>query len=463
MAEADDGRRRPVDGASEPNVTEPTASEQHAPESTAPEPNASEPTAPESKSPGARAPSPDAPSSDAPSPHASSPNAAGKPGANGPAGEVPELLDLSADERALRERLHGAVSGIQPAVGGLPRIRRAVPGRRGARRGAWTGAAALAFAVAIGLRVLHEGEHLGLSGGPGSADAKSPAAASPSGAAGTADGTGAATQTGAGGTGAATSPTGTAAAPPTPGGGLTQTDGGVAPSGTSGAGDGGIVPLCTRTDLGEGVAQVGTADGDGRIYGSFTVYNVSVRSCRLGGPGSVAVTAVSGGDRGRIRTADHAPGDPAAGLPAMDGEPPVLAPRAGYRVPFAWVPDRTCTGSGTLTTPSSGVNQAALRSDVPAIEPGAPASVPSSEPSANPPASSSPSAGPSTAPSPTPTPTGGPTAAPSSVTIAHTPAPGSPAAATATLPVACSGTVYRGGVQNLGGSVPQPSGSPTAG
>ncbi|MFE4976666.1 hypothetical protein ACFRAR_31760 [Kitasatospora sp. NPDC056651] len=375
--------------------------------------------------------------------------------------DLSDLVALSAEERTLRELMHGAVSGIQPSVGGLPRIRRAVPRRRAARRGAWTGAAALAFVVAIGLPVLREGEHLGLSGGPGSAAAKSPAATSPSGAAGT-DGTGTASHTGPSGTGGPTSP-GTAAASHVPGGAATRTDGGVAPSGSSGAGDSGIVPLCTRTDLGEGAAQVGTADGAGRIYGSFTVYNVSGRSCRLGGPGSVEVTAVSGGDRGRVRTADHAPGDPAAGLPAMDAEPPVLAPRAGYRVPFAWVPDQTCTGSGTVTSPSTGVNQARLRSDVPTTESGAPASGTSSVPSSNPQASSSPSAGPSTDPSPTASPSGNPPTVPQTVTLAHTPAPGSPAAATATLPVPCSGTVYRGGVQGLDGPAPQPSGSPTSG
>ncbi|MFF2117934.1 hypothetical protein ACFVXH_11465 [Kitasatospora sp. NPDC058184] len=431
MAEADGDRRRPADGT---------------PEAGGPEVNG--PGTPGANEPGATG---------------LGATGLGASRASGPGAEAPEeLLSLSTEERAVRELLHGAVSGIQPAAGGLPRIRRAVPRRRAARRGAWTGAAALAFVVAIGLPVLHEGEHLGLSGGPGSADAKSPAATSPSGTAGTTGGTGAASHANPSGPGDTTPPPGTASAPHSPGGGQASTDGGVAPSGTSGAGDGGIVPLCTRTDLGEGLAQVGTADGDGRIYGSFTVYNVSGRSCRLGGPGSVAVTAVSGGDRGRIRTADHAPGDPAAGLPAMDGEPPVLAPRAGYRVPFAWVPDQTCTGSGTLSTPSNSVNQVALRSDVPAAESGAPASVPTSEVSANPPASSSPSAGPTTAPSPTATPTGNPTTAPPAVTIAHTPAPGSPAAATATLPVACSGTVYRGGVQGLGGPAPQPSGSPTA-
>ncbi|MBO1418894.1 hypothetical protein J0670_30355, partial [Streptomyces sp. FH025] len=226
--------------------------------------------------------------------------------------------------------------------------------------------------------------------------------------------------------------------------------------------DGGIVPLCTRTDLGQGTAQVGTADAQGRIYGAFTVYNVSGRSCRLGGPGAVAVTAVSGADRSRVRTADHTPGDPAGdSLPAMDAEPPVLAPQAGYRVPFAWVPDQGCTPAGGATDPSLGVSQVSLNTQAPATG-GVPGSGASAAPTANPQPSSSPSAGPTVEPSPTATATANPTGRTGTATIAHTPAPGSPSAATASLPVACGGTLYRGGVQSAGGAAPQ-TGAPTAG
>ncbi|MFF7990489.1 hypothetical protein ACFZDG_11945 [Kitasatospora xanthocidica] len=379
------------------------------------------------------------------------------------ASELSGLSTLTTDERVVRELMHHAVAGIQPTAGGLPRIRRAVPRRRAARRGAWTGAAALALAVAVVLPVLHEGEHLGLSGGPGSAAAKSPAATAPSGTAIGTSGPGSAPPVGPSGTGEASPTAGPSTAPHTPGGGTTRADGTVAPTGTSGTGDGGIVPLCTRTDLGDGIAQVGKADAAGRIYGSFTVYNLSGHSCRVGGPGAVAVTGVSGGDRNRVRTADHAPGDPAGGLTAMDAEPPVLAPLAGYRVPFAWVPDQTCTASGGPTSAPTGANQVSLSSQAPAAS-GGPASGATGAPSANPQATSSPSAGPTPAPSPTATPTTNPTTPAPTATIAHTPAPGSPTAATATLPVACSGTLYRGGVQAVGGgSAPQPSGSPSAG
>ncbi|MER7766081.1 hypothetical protein [Kitasatospora sp. NPDC096140] len=391
------------------------------------------------------------------------PGASGRAaGLSGGAAELSGPVELSPDERAVRELLHHAVAGIQPSAAGLPRIRRAVPRRRTARRGAWTGAAALAFAVAIALPVLHEGEHLGLSGGPGSADAKSPAATAPSGAVIGATGTGTAPRTGPSGTGDASPAAGTAGASRTPGTGATRTDGTVSPTGTSGAGDGGIIPLCTRTDLGDGAAQVGSADAAGRIFGSFTVYNVSGHSCRLGGPGAVAVTGVSGGDRNRIRTADHSPGDPAGGLTAMDAEPPVLAPQGGYRLPFAWIPDPSCTVAGGATSAPTGANRVSLTTQVPAAS-GGPASGASAAPSSNPQATSSPSAGPTSAPSPTATPTTDPTGPAPTATIAHTPAPGSPTAATATLPLACSGTLYRGGVQAVPGAVPQPSGSPSAG
>ncbi|MFG2847796.1 hypothetical protein ACGF12_32180 [Kitasatospora sp. NPDC048296] len=378
-----------------------------------------------------------------------------------------DLSGLSSEERALRELMHHAVAGIQPGSGALPRIRQAVPRRQAARRGAWTGAAALALAVAVALPVLHDGDHLGLSGGPGSAEAQSPTPTAPGGRTGGGSaGTGAAVHTGPSGTGDTTSSSGTASASPSPGVDTTRPGLTPTPTGAPGTGDGGIVPLCTRTDLGQGTAQVGAADGQGRIYGSFTVYNVSGRSCRLGGPGAVAVTEVSGADRSRVRTADHTPGDPAGSLPAMDTEPPVLAPQAGYRVPFAWIPDQGCGSGGsggTVTSAPTGANQVALTTQAPGAASDAPASGNSAAPSSNPQASATPTSGPTPAPSPTATPTGSPTTGPATATIAHTPAPGSPAAATASLPVACGGTLYRGGVQSTGGAAAQPSGTPAAG
>ncbi|MEV7023224.1 hypothetical protein AB0O00_13845, partial [Kitasatospora sp. NPDC093558] len=269
--------------------------------------------------------------------------------------------------------------------------------------------------------------------------------------------------------GSAAQPSGTASSSPSAGASSVRADGGTTPPATApSTGNGPIIPLCTRGDLGQGAAQVGSADADGRIYGWFAVTNVSGRTCRLGGPGAVAVTAVTGTDRSRIRVTDHVAGDPATGLPLADTDPPVLAPQAGYRVPFAWIPDPVCptSGQGTATpapTGGTGTNQASLTTQAPAAS-GAPASGASAAPTSNPQVTASPSAGPTTAPTPTSSPTPNPTvSSPPSATIAHTPAPGSPSAATALLPGACAGTVYRGGLQAVGGPSAQPSGTSTPG
>ncbi|MEE1784009.1 hypothetical protein PUR71_14015 [Streptomyces sp. SP17BM10] len=384
---------------------------------------------------------------------------------------TPDLTaDLTTDELAVRDLLHRAVAGIQPVPGGLPRIRAAVPRRRAARRGALTGALALAAAVAVALPALHNADHLGLSGGPGSPHADAPVTGVPAGT--TADGSGPFGASPRPGPvpGTAGQPSGTASSSPSPGASSTRADGGTtAPAAATSSGEGPIVPLCTRGDLGQGTAQAGPADAEGRIYGWFAVTNVSGHACRLGGPGAVSVTAVTGTDRSRIRVTDHTAGDPATGLPLADTDPPLLAPQAGYRVPFAWIPDPVCptTGQGGATTAPTGApapGPVALTTQAPAAASGAPASGASAAPSSNPHVSASPSAGPTTEPTPSGSPTPNPTASsPPSTTIAHTPAPGSPSAAAVLLPGACAGTVYRGGLQPVGGPAAQPSGTPPTG
>ncbi|MFD7907249.1 hypothetical protein ACFV4G_34065 [Kitasatospora sp. NPDC059747] len=377
--------------------------------------------------------------------------------------------DLTTDELAVRDLMHRAVAGIQPGPGGLPRIRTAVPRRRAARRGALTGALALAAAVAIALPALHTADHLGLSGGPGSPHADGPATGVPAGT--TADGSGpfGASPHPGPAPGTVGQPSGTASSSPSPGASSARADAGTtAPAAATSSGDGPIVPLCTRGDLGQGSGQAGPADAAGRIYGWFAVTNVSGHACRLGGPGAVSVTGVTGTDRSRIRVTDHTAGDPATGLPPADTDPPLLAPQAGYRVPFAWIPDPVCptTGQGGATaapTGATGPGPISLTTQAPAAS-GAPASGASAAPSSNPQASPSPSTGPTTAPTPTGSPTPNPTVSnPPSATIAHTPAPGSPSAAAVLLPGACAGTVYRGGLQAVGGPASQPSGTPSAG
>ncbi|MEU6231549.1 hypothetical protein [Kitasatospora sp. NPDC047058] len=409
----------------------------------------------------------------------------GGPGGSRPGREGGGGKDgLSGEELLLRELMQRAVAELQPDPAGLHRIRRAVPRRRAAVRGAWTGAAALALAVAIALPALHDPEHLGLSGGPGSPTAHG-------GTASTADDDGTSgtdphdaeqsPHPGPGATGGSGSPSGPAGSSPSPGASTLNTGPGssapaVVPS-TAG-GDGTLVPLCSRTDLGQGASRVGSADGDGRIYGYFTVVNTSAHACRLGGPGSVAVIGATGTDTGRIRVADHTTGDPATGLPApaaasatdTAGQGLLLAPRAGYRVDFGWVPDAAGCPAGSGARPSSTAGQGNLAGPGPvgtagaaqAAGPGgsagaAPAAAPSAAATGAPPASASPTAGPTGAPSPTATPSTGPSTPAATATLAHTPAPGSPSVATAVLPGACAGTVYRTAPQLL----PAPS-APTA-
>ncbi|WP_406201818.1 hypothetical protein OH807_22605 [Kitasatospora sp. NBC_01560] len=399
---------------------------------------------------------------------------------------------LNTEELFVRELMQRAVAEVQPDPAGLHRIRRAVPRRRAAVRGAWTGAAALAVAVAIALPALHDDDHLGLSGGPGSPTAQGGAVptATDGGPAGT-DPAGAdqAPHPDPSGT-VGGSPSGSPDALPSPGASTVQPGpGSSAPATAPGAGeDGTPVTLCTRGDLGQGAAHVGTADADGRIYGYFTVLNTSVRACRLGGPGAIAVTAATGTDLGRIRVTDHTVGDQATGLPAAggataapgDGQTLLLAPRAGYRVDFGWVPDTAgCPAAGGATPGATAGPGAALAGAGGGATPGgqitgqgatggaAPAAGSSAAATAAPPASASPTTGPTGAPSPTATPTAGPSTPPPTITLTHTPAPGSPAAARAVIPGACSGTVYRTAPQPLSApsatSAPTPSASPSAG
>ncbi|MCG6494454.1 hypothetical protein [Kitasatospora sp. A2-31] len=439
--------------------------------------------------------------------HAGGPGtAAGAPGGPGaPAGGP------GTEERTLRELMQRAVAEIEPDPSGLQRIRTAVPRRRAARRGALTGAAALALALAIALPALHDPDHLGLSGGPGSPTAHGGTAADhdDDGAGpGTAGGHGSSPHPGVSGTGTVGIPSGSASASPSPWASTTDAvPGATAPVTPSGAGsDGGpLVPLCIRGDLGRGASQVGAADGAGRIYGYFTVVNVSGRACRLGGPGSVTVTETAGTDPARIRVTDHVAGDPASGLPApgptsaagdgggaaVDGQGLLLVPRAGYRVDFGWVPDAAGCPSSAGASPSaspgvagrsvagnpglagggadagSAGTSSSARSGGPGS--GSAAMAPAGGPSAGPTAgggagSGSPTARPTTVASPTATATAAPSTPPAAVTIAHTPAPGSPSAATATLLGACSGTVYRTGPQPLPPpTAATPSASPSGG
>lgn len=269
----------------------------------------------------------------------------------------------AAEEQALRSLLHRAVDDLQPTPDALARIRRAVPVRRARYRQAWTGAAVIAVLTAAAVPTLHGLGALELSDG----------SAARAGAGVTAGGSSAEAQ-------AYRSlpadddlplpgfPNPAPTATPSPSAVLaTVTDSAPAPVADGGtAGTAAAAPDCLRADLGRAGSVTGSPDSTGRLYGIFTVTNVSGHACVLADPGTVT----AGGGTGQIRVVAHRVGDQAVALPdpaTLTGRL-LLAPSAGYRLVFAWVPDALCPAAGSASatatvsggpSPSSGSASAA--------------------------------------------------------------------------------------------------------
>ncbi|GHH79925.1 hypothetical protein GCM10018781_59050 [Kitasatospora indigofera] len=385
----------------------------------------------------------------------------GPDGPGRPAADVADLAGpggpLSAEELLVRDLMRRSVAGLHPDGTALARIRSGVPRRRAVRRGVWTGAVAVAVAAAVVLPALHYPEGLGLSGpaAVGTADATGtvPTPARTTGGAPAGRPSGPYSWGGAGGTtgGWPGSPSTTAAASAggTAAGAVSAGPGAGAPS----------PPECERADLGQGTAQVGEPDAAGAVYGSFTLVNTSGRSCVLGGPGTLLVSAASGSDPALVKVLDHLAGDAATALPDPVGiaaaGPPVLAPKAAYRVQFGWVPGgSSCPRPGGPAAP--GPQEPA--SPAPRVAADGPSAAPTAGLAAA--ASSSPSAGATSAPSPTASPTAGSSAPAASITLAYTPAPAGAVTVMAAVAGACSGTVYRTAPQP---APPAPSGPTTTG
>ncbi|GGV04204.1 hypothetical protein GCM10010495_14870 [Kitasatospora herbaricolor] len=356
---------------------------------------------------------------------------------------------LSAEEQLLRDLMRRSVAGLHPDGTALARIRSGVPRRRAVRRGLWTGAAAVALAAAVTLPALHYPEGLGLSGpaAVGTADATGtvPSPARTTGGAPAGRPSGPYSWGGAGGT--------TGGWPGSPSTSAAASAGGTAIGAVSAGPGAGAPPLpeCERADLGQGTVQVGGPDAAGAIYGSFTVVNTSGRSCLLSGPGTLTVSAATGSDPALVKVLDHLAGDAATALPDPVGiaaaGPPVLMPKAAYRVQFGWVPGGSCARPGGPPAPQDPASPA------PRAAADAPSAAPTAGLASGP--SSSPTAGPTSVPSPTASPTAGSSAPATSITLAYTPAPAGAATITAAVAGACAGTVYR--------TAPQPAPSTASG
>ncbi|MFD3538823.1 hypothetical protein ACFWUQ_04900 [Streptomyces sp. NPDC058662] len=356
----------------------------------------------------------------------------------------------ASDEEALRGMLRGAVEGIRPADGALERLRYAVPVRRTRRRQALVGAAAVALLAGTAVPAA---VHMNLMGSEGAATHRPAMAghdrpgarpgADPSDPhqnghglpprstrSGTPDAGGTAGQpqpaasssAPAGGTTAGPSSTGTTAGPS----GAVAAPGPLPPLSVPG------VPGCGADQLGV-VGSARVPEADGKVYGSFTVTNVSARGCALSGPDTVtaaAVTAAVPGPGSAVPVVGHTAGDPASGLlpdPSAAAPVLVLPPRTAYEVRFAWVPSgQPCpaetTAGGTGSKPADGVSGTPSGPDGDAGR------------AAEPPVSGTP-------------------AEPAGVAVSHTPGAGAPTTRT-TILAACGGTVYRTGTIPLDAAAP---------
>ncbi|MBT2487896.1 hypothetical protein J7E96_04985 [Streptomyces sp. ISL-96] len=215
--------------------------------------------------------------------------------------------------------------------------------------------------------------------------------------------------------------------------------------GTSGGGTGTSdnvpvsAPTCGASQLSALSAGTTAADAEGKVYGTFRVSNISEMACVVAGSGAVTFQAMGAADPTRINVVDHTSGDAAAGLPdpSMETTGLLLEPDMSYQVKFAWVPTETCpttsepspdptqpteppgtgtTGGSTGTGDGGGAGGGAGGNEG-EMEPGM-------EPQLG-------------------TEDGG--TADGSVSVSLTPEAGA-LSATATVPNACAGTIYRTGV-----------------
>ncbi len=270
----------------------------------------------------------------------------------GEGGDGTDPAPPGMDELALRRLMHDAVRGVEPRADALDRLAHAVPARRARRRQAMVGAAAGVLLVGTAMpAVLHATQptadttrDVNAVGGPAPGDFP-------------------ATHTGTGPTGPAVLPTPGVTAPGATPGALapsTPAPPGAVAAPVPGGGSLTDTPACSRTQLGQGSAALGTPDAVGRVYGTFRVANVSGRSCAVTGPSEISVTVQGSTDPSHIQVVDHTEGDPAGGLPDPDDEPAavILPPGQAYQVQFAWIPASGGGPSGcapaTSAPPSTG-------------------------------------------------------------------------------------------------------------
>ncbi|WP_055599938.1 hypothetical protein [Streptomyces aureus] len=350
------------------------------------------------------------------------------------------------DELALRRLFQSAVSGLEPSAGSLEHLRRAVPARRARKRQAVVGAAAAAVLIGTAVPAF---VHVASSGGISAAGNPVNAGHGEDAQGGTGAETGVEGGQSAAPPASTVSPSqgaaeGSAGKPQRPGPGVSSTGRQEAEARP------GSFPACAAEQLGVSSAGAGGPDGEGKVHGTFRIANISDRVCIVDGSGVVGFEARGAADPARISVIRHTSGDGGSGLPDPSEEYSSLAlkPNTSYEVKFVWVPSETCPTTPTTPTPT-----------VP----------PPTEPPTTPPTTDTPthgtgspdpsegtgSGGSGTDPGTGPETGAGSGAAPQllhedgpadgSVLVSHVAEPGGPSAS-ATIPNACAGTIYRTGV-----------------
>ncbi|KUH39846.1 hypothetical protein ATE80_04590 [Streptomyces kanasensis] len=429
------------------------SSETHTPDTTTPDtsgpdnggadttgPDTSDPDASGTDGRGADAPGRDTPATDAPGTAGAlgaGPDATGTDGTGADArdGDTPatdaDADGLLVDELALRRMLHTAVGDIRPSDDVLDHLRRAVPARRARKRQAIVGAAAAVILLGTGVPAF---VHVAAS--DSASDANPVNAGHGEQVQG---GTGDAIK---GATGEETTggPSGTPASkakggkdpkekPQAAASGATDGADGTADPSTSATA---ALPVCDPGQLGVVSADAGSPGSDGTVYGTFRISNVSSTDCVVDGVGTVGFRANGAADQNRISVVTHTSGDAAGGLPDPSASVShlTLKPSAAYDVKFAWVPAETCPTDGGNTpdptpSPTTEPTPATGGTGTGAAEGGGAES------------------GAGAATEPQLVSEGG--TADGSVSVTHTPDVGGPTAE-ATVPDACTGTIYRTGL-----------------
>ncbi|MFF9849501.1 hypothetical protein [Streptomyces litmocidini] len=348
------------------------------------------------------------------------------------------------DELALRRLFQGAVGGLEPSLGSLEHLRRAVPARRARKRQALVGAAAAAVLIGTAVPAF---VHVASSGGLSAANPVNAGHGEQAqGGTGTETGVEGGQSSKAPASSVSPSPEGTDGAsgkPQHPGAGASG-DGSHQTLGV----DPGSAPRCTADQL--GVAGEGTygVDAVGKVYGTFRIANVSDRNCLVDGAGTVGFEVRGAADPGRISVVRHTSGDAAGDLPdpSQESLALVLKPSGSYEVKFAWVPSDTCPTTGTTPTPTPTTPTEPPATPDPTPTPTQPR--PTDDPTSGAGGTETGGAGTEAGMGSDVAPQllgedGAP--ADGSVVVTHTAEPGGPTAS-AVIPNACAGTLYRTGV-----------------